>query len=326
MMVDYTIEHKSQSASMREYATSLMRNGVLTLPGGAGTYWIRHESGAMVRFPKFQLTLPPSHEVRQVLWRGRAAIASYLLEPDECHPANAWLYLCTDQSYSLNKLPSNARRNIQRGLRELVIAPLTSEQLLAHGFSAFSDTRQRNGLNDGTSEEFHRWFTSLARLPEVVYLGAWKDNQLAAFADITEVDDWAEFGCFSADALLQHRPNDALIYSILSHYLAERKYRVVSYGLSSIQNESNAAGLHRFKLKLGFEAHPVHRVFVPHPLLRPLINRLTLWGMSTMLRFKPGDRRLKKAHGVLASLLGQVSSQEMAERRSDYENNALPTR
>ncbi|MFL5587632.1 MAG: hypothetical protein ACJ8DI_08255 [Ktedonobacteraceae bacterium] len=258
----------------------------------------------MIRFPKLPLAPPPSQEVRQVLWHGRAAVASYLLEPDEHHPANTWLYLCTDQAYSLDKLASNARRDIRRGLRELTITPLTSEQLLAHGFPAFRDTRRRNGLNDGTIEEFHRWFTGLAKLPEIVYLGAWKDEQLAAFADITEVDDWAELGCFSMDALLRYTPNDALVHSILSRYLVDRKCRLVSYGLSSVQNESSAAGLHTFKLKHGFEAHPVHRAFVPHLLLRPLINPLTLWGVSTMLRLKPGERHLKKAQGVLTSMLG----------------------
>jgi hypothetical protein len=290
--------------SMNEYATLLRKNGKTVIAGFGGTFWTRYEAAAMVRVPKFHLASPSSQEVRQVLWRGRAAIASYLLEPDKYHPANACLYLCTDQTYALEKLPSPVRRNLRRGLRELSIAPLTSEQLLAHGFPAFSDTRRRNGLNDGIMEEFQRRFTGLAKLPGVVYLGAWKDKQLAAFADITEVDDWAEFSCFSMDALLQYRPNDALVYSILSRYLVERKYRLVTYGLSSVQNESGATGLHRFKLKLGFQAHLVHRAFVPHPLLRPFINPLTLWGVSTMLRFKPGDRRLRKAQGVLALICG----------------------
>jgi hypothetical protein len=319
MMFGQTAEHKTQTASITEYAASLMKSGVQVVPGETGTFWARHESSAMLRFPKFHLAPPRPQEVRQVLWHGRAAVASYLLEPDEHHPANAWLYVCTNQAYLLDKLASNARRDIRRGLRELIITPLTSEQLLAHGFPAFRDTRRRNGLNDGTLEEFHRWFTGLAKLPEVVFLAAWKDEQLAAFANITEVDDWAEFGCFSMSALLRYTPNDALVYSILSHYLVERRFRLVSYGLSSVQDESNAAGLHRFKLKLGFEAHPVHRAFVLHPLLRPLINPLTLWGVSTMLRLKPGDRHLKKAQGVLASIHREMPWLEIAESSTGYE-------
>lgn len=260
-----------------------------------------------MRRPTFCLAPPTAHEVREVLWQGRAALASYLLDPDELHQANAYLYICTDQSYALEKLPPAMRRNVRRGLKELTIVPLTSKQVLAQGVQAFCDTRRRVGLSDGTSEEFQRRFAARANLPEAVYLGAWKNDQLAAFLSVIEVDDWAEIGCYSADTLLQYRPNDTLMYSALTHYLVERKYRLVSYGLSSIQAESNAAGLHRFKIKVGFEARPVHRAFVPHPLLRPFANRLTLWGVNTALRFRPGDRRLKKAGGVIASILGDTS-------------------
>jgi len=307
MMDTQTSGYKTQPKSLAEYTADLARSGIKVFPGASGTFWTRHESSAMMRRPTFELAPPTSDEVREILWRGRAAVASYLLEPDERHPANAWLYVCSDQDYALDKLAPTMRRNVRRGLKELTIAPFTSEQLLAHGAQAFCDTRRRVGLSDGTPEEFRRYFTIYASLPEVVFLGAWKDNELAAFLSITEVDDWAEIGCFSMDALLQYRPNDTLMYSALSRYLVERRCRVVSYGLSSIQAESNATGLHRFKMKVGFEARPVHRAFVPHPLLRLFVNRLTLWGVNTALRSRPGDRRLKKAGGVLACMLGDTS-------------------
>ncbi len=299
--------YKAQPISIMEYATDLARSGVQVFPGNVGVFWTRHESSSMMRRPTFHLEPPAPIEVSKVLWHGRVAIASYLIEPDERHPANAWLYTCTDQAYSLDKLAPAVRRNVRRGLKELKIVPLTTEQLFTNGVQAYCDTRRRAGLSDGTPEAFHQNITTCARLPEVNFLGAWKDDQLAAFLTITEVEDWAEIGCFSRDALLHCRPNDALMYTVLSRYMVERGFRIVSYGLSSIQAESNAAGLHRFKLKVGFEARPVYRAFVPHPLLRPFANRLTLWGINTILWYRPGDRRLKKAGGVLACILGDTS-------------------
>lgn len=234
-------------------------------------------------------------------------MVSYLLEPDECHPANTWLYICTDQAYTLDKLSSSRRRNVRLGFKELRIAPLTSEQLLAHGAQAFCDTWNRVGLSRGTPKGFRQFFTTSAGLAGHVFLGAWKGTQLAAFLSILEVDDWVEIeGTYSMDALLRYKPNDTLIYSALSHHLVERKCRLVANGMSSIWDESNLAGLHEFKTKIGFEARPVHRAFVSHPLLQPFVNRLTLWGMNTALRFRPEDSRLKKAGGVLAHLLGET--------------------
>jgi hypothetical protein len=70
-----------------------------------------------------------------------------------------------------------------------------------------------------------------------------------------------------------------------------------------VQEDSNAAGLHHFKLKVGFEALPVHRAFVPHPLLRPLVGQASLEAMRFLLRRQPGNRWLKKASGVMASVV-----------------------
>jgi len=296
----------AQFMPITQFAADLAKTGIRVFHGGPGTFWARSDFGGMMRMPRHHVVPPTSDELHQVLWHGPATVASYLLEPDEHHPANTWLYLCTDQAYALDKLVPEMRRNVRRGLKELTIAPLTDDQLLSHGVQAFCDTRRRVGLSDGTLEEFHQRF-SVRRLPEMVNLGAWKDSQLAGFLSILEVEDWVEINAnFSMDSLRQFRASDTLVYSALYSYLVERKCHMVSYTMSSIQADSKVASLHRYKKKVGFEARPVHRTFVPHPLLRPLANRVTLWGVNTALRLQPDDQRLKKARGLLASILGET--------------------
>jgi len=290
--------------TMAEYAAALASRGTRILRTSEGSFWVGYETGAVMRSPKFHTAPPSRREIRELFWDSRAAaLITYSLEPDDSHPANAWLYLCTDRSYSLDKLAPAVRRNVRRGLRELRIEPITPDRLLVHGVRAFCDTRRRVGLADGTPEEFRRQFALRDRYSGQVFLGAWKNDKLAAFLSIIEVDDWAETGCFSMDALLNLRPNDALIFCALSQYLTERNFRTVSYGLSSVQADSNIIGLHAFKTKLGFEARPVHRAFIFHPLLRPFANRLTLWSVNAALRIMPRDRHLKKVGGVLAFIL-----------------------
>lgn len=290
--------------SIRVYASARRRAGAFILPGSPGTLWSRYEARTMLRIPTFRTTPPAPDEVRRVLWRGRATAASFTLEPDERRPANAWLYICTDRAYAIEKLAHSARKNVRRGLKELTVAPLGKEQLLAHGARAFCDTRRRVGLDDGTPDEFRRRYAGRAAVGRA-YVGAWKGDELAAFLSVTRVDDWAEIdGWCSMDAWLHLRPNDALMYSALAHYLTEEGCGAVSDGLSSVQAATIEAGLHRFKTGIGFEARPVHRAFVLHHLLRPLANRLTLQGLRAALRLRPGDRRLKKAEGLLAYILG----------------------
>jgi hypothetical protein len=246
-----------------------------------------------------------------------ALVASYLVEPDGDHPANAWLYLCSDTDYSLDTLAPAMQRNVRRALRELTIAPLSAAEVLAYGAPAFCDTRRRNGLDDGTAAGFRRYFESRVDRPGRSYLGAWKNGHLAAFVTILQLDDWAELSCCSMDAMLWYRPNDALMYVTLASYLTTRRCRVVSYGLSSIQARSNAAGLHRFKRKVGFHPGRVHRAFVLHPSLRALAGDLTLtaahWTVNRALRVRPRNRQLKKLGGMLACMRGTTSMMQAAE-------------
>ena len=80
--------------------------------------------------------------------------------------------------------------------------------------------------------------------------------------------------------------------------------KLVSYGLSSIQPSRDPEdGLHHFKTKLGFRAMPVHRAFILHRLLQPIANAVTLKGIDALTRLSPGERRLRMAAGVLATVV-----------------------
>lgn len=306
-------------ATLRAYIEDLRAVGVPVWSGRDGAPWAAFDPHAVRQVPSFHVGRPDPPEIDRMLRRTGALVAAYVAEPDEQRAANAWLYLCSDAQYSLRKLAPAVQRNVRRALRDLTIAPLTTGELFRHGGPAFCDTRRRTGVQGDTIAGFQRSFaqSNPTERPGRAYLGAWKDGQLAAFLTCLHVDDWVELGCYSMDSMLCHRPNDGLLYTALSHYLTQQKCRVVSFGLSSIQADSNIAGLHRFKRKLGFDVRPVHRAFVLHPALRPLANRVTLtaaqWTAHGVLRLWSGDRRLKKLGGMLACMLGTASTMHAAE-------------
>jgi hypothetical protein len=91
----------------------------------------------------------------------------------------------------------------------------------------------------------------------------------------------------------------------LDHCLAQGRCRVVSYGLSSIQEVNRTATLDYFKKKVGFEARPVHRAFQFHPLIRPLVNPLSYWIVRACSKVCPQNRTFRKAAGMLAASLGK---------------------
>lgn len=295
--------------TLKDYAAQLRNSGATIIPGSERTFWLEAERFGLIRMPTFDTTPPQADELRQVFKLGKVGVVSYLLEPTDRLPANAFLYLCRDREYRLEKLPSAFRRNVRRGLDELKIVEVTGQQLLDHGLAAYADTRTRVGLSDGTAACFQKRFSARLRCPNHIFLGAWKDGALAGFLSITQVERWAEIeGCFSMNAHLPARPNDALMYSALSKYLTNGECDLVSYGLSSVQLSDGESGLHTFKTKVGFEAKPVHRAFVPHPFLRPLINHAGLRGISGLLQLYPHNRRLLKIQGMVTNMLAHRSA------------------
>jgi len=294
----------SPGIELSEYTSALARAGERILQGSSGTFWQMVEMRSLMRRPDFCLDVPSADEVRRVLWKARSPVATYIRFPDDQHPQNAWLYVCRDQGYGLANLGANVRRDIRRALRAFRIEFIDHSTLLKHGAECYCETRARAGLSDGTYGHFTQMYEGFGRNSAHQVLGAWAGDTLAAYMTLTVVDDWVDIYAYAANEHLNGCPNNGLIHFALDYFLVQQRFRLVNYGLSSIQEVSKAQGLHAFKKKVGFECVPVHRAFVFHPVLRPLANSLTLHGLRFCRRLRPGSPFLRRAAGMLATYLG----------------------
>jgi hypothetical protein len=295
------------SITASEYVEALHKRGIRAFLGQGRVFWLVSERIGLGRYPESCFDLPLPGELRKLFWRSGRVVANYLLPVDDAHPANAVLYLCTDRGYHLEALSAQARRNARRAQRAFRFEFLDSDMLLAHGATAYCDTRARVGLSDGTVDAFQGYTASLLATAGYKFVGAWSGDQLAAYMWILMVDDWASIGAYAANDFLRSCPNEGLINFILDYCLAQGRCREVIYGLSSIQETARSSSLDYFKKKVGFEARPVHRAFAFHPLVRPLINPLSNWALRGCVKLFPQSRMLRKASGVLANCLGSQS-------------------
>jgi glycosyltransferase involved in cell wall biosynthesis len=294
-----------------EYAAALEAAGTRVVLGEHGVLWLAHERAAMMRAPTSLLEPPTDLELRRVFREGRCAVATYLLAPSDARPANAALYVARGPGHELERLSKPARRDARRALRSLEIRFIPPEVVLAKGLRAFADTRARVGLADGTEAHFRSRFEAFFAHPAHFAAGAFAGDELVAFMTLRAIDDVAEIeGSFSSDSHRAACPVDGLAHVVLDELLGRRGFTSVGYGLSSIQADGDAPGLHHFKLKVGFESIPVHRAFVFHPALRFSANQAVLRGVRVALRLRPGDRMLRKAEGVIAAALGERERRE----------------
>jgi len=298
---------------LSDYVRGLAGAGRRVFPGANSSYWAQYEPGTMVRVPMHCLQPPSARELWRLHWIRLSPLVSFITEPANTAQADSTLYLCRDHAYCLQKLDHAARTNIRRGLRELKIEFLTHEQVLCSGARAFIDNHRKFNPATATAEEFRRQYSGPTGVPGNVFIGAWKDHVLAAFIHVVFVDDWVNIsGRCAMDEFLNLRPNETLLYATLAYFLAANRVQVVHAGVNSIDERADAPGLHRFKLKMGFEAVPVHRAFVLHPAIR-LLSRMPAQGVVSLIRrLSPASRRMRLAECVLNHAAGSARRQQKA--------------
>src|SRR5690606_13048033 len=290
---------------MSEYISYLRKEGKTVNEGTGSYYWINYEKGAVARGPAFILDMPGKNEVAGILKKMKPIVITYNVDTETFAP-NSFLYVTSDKSYSLEKLDKNGRRFTRIALRNLDFRFVSWDDVLENGFNAYSDTRSRNGLSDGTFRNFTNVFGECKRNPAFKAIGAFlkENNRMCAFLRIIEENDWVEItSSYSETEYLNTCTNNELFNKALNYYLTGNRENVVSYGVSSIQSESKKEGLHGFKDRAGFEAKPIHRIFLLNPKYKLLVNKVSYKGVRLLLKLFPSDRRLKKIEGVMNMVL-----------------------
>ena len=288
-----------------DYVQSTGRPAMLT--HGGTQAWVPGVSGELQRFP-LECNEPVERSVlREPLGMAGVRLVSYLVRGDETHVPNCFDYVCRGSDYCLDTLPKNARRDVRRGLRGFVVRLCTWDELAAKGFAAHAETAERHGYAAAEPRWLEEMVARQRGIPFYEIWGAWLQADLAAWMTIIKIDDWALVDVArSCTAALKGCPNNAILYEASRRVLAEEKRKYVTYGLSSIQVDVNERSMHRYKTRMGYEAHPVCRVFESKGLLRPALRSALLsrvWeGLAK--RF-PGSANLKKVAGMSRILSGR---------------------
>ena len=288
--------------SIKEYLSFLQNLGNRVVSGDKNYLWVKYEGLSAIRFPEFNTIEPGREEIRRVFKKLKCILLSYIIIPNDENFVNSTLYNCSDNEYEISRLSKNARRDIRIGERNLRVGFVNWDDLLAGGLKAFKETRSRVSLSDGDEKSFRSRFTQFRSNPAHSAVAAWLGDEIIAFMSLIIVDDFVIIqGSFSTDDHRSLCPNNILANFVLSNFLNIRKFSTVCYGLSSIQENTQREGLHNYKVRIGFDAIPVQRIFLLHPRIAPFKGLLRLI-LRVLLFFLPHNRSIRKASGILESL------------------------
>jgi len=289
------------SGTLRQYADYLESTGVsCDMSEDSKSIWAPAARGELQRFPMELTDDADPSVVRSLLKRRGVWVVSYQLEPGTGATANCFDYVCRDNKHEIDKLPKNARRDIRRGLRSFEIRRSSWDEFVAHGFRAHADTNDRHGYAPPADDEVERMARQWRRSPCHEVWGAWADNALAAWMVVVRIDDWSWITVVrSCTDALRLCPNNALLYKITRQLLVHEKRQYVTYGLSSIQVKVAELSMHKYKVRMGYQAIPMHRRFVLYPPLRPFIqSRIGSTALEKLAGILPQSANLRKLAGM----------------------------
>jgi hypothetical protein len=262
--------------------------------------WVEYGSGAYIKYPLFDFDVPLKQELNTVFRNTKAILLSYSITSSD-KDNNAWLYLCKD--FNLALLKDNFKRNVKKAEKLFLLRIVNKDEVEKTAYNAYRDTRIRLGLSDYDKHSFLKRFSAQNLRPNSYIVGAFMNNKLAAYASVLAYHDFLEVeGLFSCNDYLMYRPNDLIIYNILDTALNVDKLKLVSYGFSTIQDNTNEEGLHYFKLKCGFEAVPVKRVFIINPKHKWFINIFTKKLIKIGVILFPKNIKIRKINGIINNL------------------------
>jgi hypothetical protein len=291
-----------QSISLNDYYANLKLSRIPALRGDGNYLWIKHESFSAIRFPEFNTSVPSESELKKVFQKFNCLLISFCNHQNDEQKDNATLYNCCDKNYNHNNLSKNVIRDIRIGRKNLSICFVDWPEILEYGFKAFQDTRTRVGLSDGNKKNFETRFRNFAMNEGHKALAAKLNGEIVAFMSLIIVENFVIIqGSFSTDEHRRLCPNNALTDFLLNYFLKDGNYDKISYGLSSIQEDASTEGLHNYKIRVGFEAINIQRVFLLHPYVAPFRSLVKIL-LKILLLIFPKNRVIRKASGLFQYL------------------------
>lgn len=236
---------------------------------GAGTYWYDASPGFFLATPSHRL-LTPTDDALRALWRFQPCAGLRFSAPLDGPGKLSYQIVCDDRSYDVDRLSSNVRSKVRRGLRRCTIAPLSFDVIAAQGLAADRDTLARQGRAVRLTESaWARYWAAAAAAETMEGWGAMVGDELAAFLVTVRQDDCVEFLLArSRTDRLDAYPNNALVFEVARLMLRERGVRQITFGLESLEAVD---ALDEFKFGMGFRTAPLRQRVVFHPVVRRVL-------------------------------------------------------
>ncbi len=263
----------------------------------ASSYW--YEAGPRVfqAFPYHWVIRPDEKEIRDLMWAHGVAALRYSTPLDSPEGMVSY-HVVLHKPYDTDRLKSQARNGVKRGLEHFKVEQIPFERLATEGWALQQDTLARQDrLRSMSQTEWKRLCRSAHDLPGFEAWAAIAGDELAGAVIVCRIDKVFNVPyAMSHSRFLSQHVNNAVFYAVSRELLARED---VDHIFFTVQSLDAPANVDEFKFRMGLEAKPGRQRVDFHPLLGPLASRTVHAWTRSLLQRDPSNPTLAKAEGML---------------------------
>lgn len=262
------------------------------------SFWYNVAPGIYQAFPYHWQIQPREEEFKEALGSACSYGLRYSTPITAPEGIVSYHVVLDTPNYSEMMLGKKARYDVRKGREAGPIEPISMKELAVQGWEARENTLKRQ-RREG-AETMRQWqilCESAEGLPGFEAWGIRNRGKLVTslLAYITPTCASILYQQSLSD-YLKIRVNNALIFNFSQDILTHRRIPQIFYGLHSLDAPSS---IDEFKFRMGYIVRPVRQRIVFHPLIAPMMNKISHQVLRELLHLKPQSPILGKAEGVL---------------------------
>ena len=261
------------------------------------SYWYDAGPRVLQALPYHHLITPAKNEIRDLMMQHGIIAVRYSTPMD--YPVGMVSYhVVLHLPYDLDRLKSQARNGVKRGLEHFCIEQISFERLATQGWTLQRDTLSRQDrLRSMDQQQWESLCRSAEGLDGIETWAATAGGELAGAVIICRIGDvfYVPYA-MSRTCCLRDHVNNALFYAVSCDMLKRDGIRSVFFTVQSLDAPAN---VDEFKSRMGFEFKPVRQHVEFHPFARPFATSTVHDWTQKLLQRDQSNPFLAKAEGML---------------------------
>jgi hypothetical protein len=262
-------------------------------------WWYDVQPGVLLTIPYYKTITPSEKEIERLISENKLKALRYPTDLDQFGFLSN-ITVNNEREYDFKNLHQKARNQTRRGMENCKVEELDFKYIAKHALKLNRDTATRQGRESFYCDEtyWNKYCQSAKETDGIHAWGAFFEGELASFLVVAETEGkWVEWIVnHSATHLRNKYANNALAFATACHFLKEKEFNGICYGLGSLEETGT---LDHFKIRMGWKLKPIKQRLAVGGKYRTVFNYMPEYGLKILNKMFPKSYAVRKGVSMI---------------------------